>query len=80
MLKAPVSTVAIIIIIIIVLLQGENFIVIPGTRRVKYLKENIAAANVKITPKDNKEIRKLISECGVSEERYHIASMATLNK
>ncbi len=33
-----------------VLAQGEDIVPIPGTKRVKYLEENVAAAEVRLTP------------------------------
>src|SRR5690606_213398 len=35
-----------------VLAQGEDVVPIPGTKRVKYLEENVAAASVTLTPDD----------------------------
>ena len=35
-----------------VLAQGEDIIPIPGTRRVKYLDENIGSLDVRLTPED----------------------------
>lgn len=35
-----------------VLAQGEDIVPIPGTKRVKYLEENVGAARVKLTPED----------------------------
>lgn len=41
-----------------VLAQGEDIFVIPGTRRVERLKENLGAWNVTLTPEDLAEIRR----------------------
>ena len=39
-----------------VLAQGENVIPIPGTRRIPYLEENVAAADVKLSASDLAEL------------------------
>ena len=53
---------------------------IPGTKREKYLEENVGAASVKITPEEDKEIRKIIADLGVQGERYAPQGMAGLGK
>ncbi|CAF1101932.1 unnamed protein product, partial [Didymodactylos carnosus] len=40
-----------------ILAQGEEFIVIPGTTKIKNLEENADAANVKLTKEEIREIR-----------------------
>ncbi|KAI1871076.1 hypothetical protein JX265_006116 [Neoarthrinium moseri] len=60
-----------------VLAQGEDFIPIPGTKRVKYLEENIAAINVKLSKEEEATIRKAIESAGGSKgARYPPAMMA----
>ena len=39
-----------------ILAQGERVLVIPGTQRRKYLEENVAAANLELTPEDLEEL------------------------
>lgn len=39
-----------------VLRRGNDFIPIPGTKRVKYLEENIAAADLKLTERDMQDL------------------------
>lgn len=51
------------------LAQGPNVFVIPGTKKVKYLEENFGAAQVMVTPEEEKEIRRLVSEAGVRGDR-----------
>jgi aryl-alcohol dehydrogenase-like predicted oxidoreductase len=59
-----------------VLAQGEDMIPIPGTKRLKYLEQNAAAANVQLTPEDIAEL----SDFQVSGERYHPNLMAAVNR
>jgi aryl-alcohol dehydrogenase-like predicted oxidoreductase len=42
-----------------VLAQGEDMIPIPGTKRRKYLEENIGALNVSLDPGELNEINKV---------------------
>lgn len=56
--------------------QGEDFIPIPGTKRVKYLQENAKAADVKISEAELEEIRAAIDKVGgMRGERYPAALM-----
>ncbi|KAJ1989951.1 hypothetical protein GGI25_004545 [Coemansia spiralis] len=43
------------------LAQSANIIAIPGTKRIKYLEENFAAGQIKMTEEELKELRSLIS-------------------
>jgi aryl-alcohol dehydrogenase-like predicted oxidoreductase len=49
--------------------QGDDIIPIPGTRRLKYLEENVGAVRVKVTSEENAEIRRYIDDCGVAGEK-----------
>ncbi|CAG8581435.1 7248_t:CDS:2, partial [Racocetra persica] len=53
-----------------VLAQGENIVAIPGTKKIKYLEENVHAANVKLTAEELAEIRKIIDSIEVAGHRY----------
>ncbi|PPQ81293.1 hypothetical protein CVT25_015072 [Psilocybe cyanescens] len=41
------------------LAQGDNIIPIPGTKKIKYLKENLAALNIKLSSEDISGVRQL---------------------
>ena len=60
------------------LAQGEDVIPIPGTKKIKYLEENIAALDVKITSSENAEIRKAVENAEVHGERYPEQMMGTV--
>jgi len=49
-----------------VLAQGEDVVPIPGTKRVKYLEENIKALDVKLTDVEVKELSSVIPPEAVS--------------
>jgi len=56
--------------------QGEDIIPIPGTKKIKYLEENIGALKVKISDAEDKEIRKMIENAEVHGARYPESFMA----
>jgi aryl-alcohol dehydrogenase-like predicted oxidoreductase len=59
-----------------VLAQGNDLIPIPGTKRVRYLEENMGALDVKLTESDLKEINARFAEIEVFGERYSPDMMA----
>ncbi|KAI0471002.1 aldo-keto reductase [Xylariaceae sp. FL0804] len=62
-----------------VLAQGEDFIPIPGTKRLKYLEENAGGAHVSLTKEDDAKIRSAIDSVGGSKgARYPQAMMSVL--
>jgi aryl-alcohol dehydrogenase-like predicted oxidoreductase len=60
------------------LAQGEDVIPIPGTKKVKYLEENVGALDVKLTKEEVREIRELIEATEVQGSRYPDVMMNTL--
>jgi aryl-alcohol dehydrogenase-like predicted oxidoreductase len=63
-----------------VLAQGEDIITIPGTKRIKYLEENIASEKVHLTKEDLQSIESVMPSGIVSGTRYPESFMSTLNK
>jgi aryl-alcohol dehydrogenase-like predicted oxidoreductase len=61
-----------------VLAQGNDVVPIPGTKRRKYLEENLAAANVKLTKADLDRIEKEIPQ--PAGDRYDRVGMSTVNR
>jgi len=53
-----------------VLAQGQDVVPIPGTKRVSYLEENVAAASLALTDNDLAELEKAIPANAVVGERY----------
>jgi aryl-alcohol dehydrogenase-like predicted oxidoreductase len=45
--------------------QSPNVFVIPGTKKIKYLEENVGASRVKLSKEEEQELRKLSSEAEV---------------
>jgi aryl-alcohol dehydrogenase-like predicted oxidoreductase len=53
-----------------ILAQGEDFIVIPGTTKIKNLDENAGAAQIKLSKEEEQEIRNACEKADVAGERY----------
>lgn len=45
--------------------QGDDIFPIPGTKRIKYLEENMGALTVVLTPEEDKQIRQAIERAEV---------------
>jgi len=63
-----------------VLAQGEDFVPIPGTKRVKYLEDNMGAADVKLTADEKRDLEARVAEIGVVGERYTPEMMALVQR
>lgn len=62
-----------------VLAQGEDMAPIPGTKRRKYLEENVAAADVVLTADDLAAIDAIMPLGAAAGTRYAEAAMSSLN-
>jgi aryl-alcohol dehydrogenase-like predicted oxidoreductase len=60
--------------------QGDDVVPIPGTKRVKYLEENVAAIAVELTPQDLRRIDAIAPKGVAAGTRYPEAGMATVNR
>lgn len=58
--------------------QGEDIIPIPGTKKIKYLEENLGALDVELSDGEDKEIREAVENAEVHGERYPEQMMASL--
>ncbi|KHT16265.1 aldo/keto reductase [Pectobacterium carotovorum] len=63
-----------------VLAQGEHIVPIPGTKRRRYLEENVAALDVTLTKKELAAIDAIFPPDAAAGERYGKESMAALNQ
>jgi len=63
-----------------VLAQGEDIVPIPGTKRRRYLEENVAALDVSLTSQDLKRIDEIAPQDVAAGARYPEASMAAVNR
>jgi aryl-alcohol dehydrogenase-like predicted oxidoreductase len=63
-----------------VLAQGRDIVPIIGTRRRTHLDENLAAADLQLTPQDLERIQQAIPRGAVAGDRYPPPIMHTLNR
>jgi aryl-alcohol dehydrogenase-like predicted oxidoreductase len=63
-----------------VLAQGDDVVPIPGTKRRKYLEQNLAAADIKLTSQDLARINEAAPHGAASGERYPEPAMAALDR
>ncbi|MEI7345737.1 aldo/keto reductase [Dickeya chrysanthemi] len=62
-----------------VMAQGEHIVPIPGTKRRRYLEENVGALSVSLTPRELDEINAIFPPQAAAGERYGQEGMATLD-
>ncbi|MBV9999436.1 MAG: aldo/keto reductase [Verrucomicrobia bacterium] len=63
-----------------VLAAGDDVVPIPGTKKVKYLEENVGALKVHLTPEECRRLRELVPPGAVAGERYAEEGMAAVNR
>lgn len=63
-----------------VLAQGDHIFPIPGTKRIKYLEENVGALQVSFTPEELDEISAIAPKGVTAGGRYAEAMMGPINK
>ena len=63
-----------------VLAQGDDIVPIPGTKRRKYLEENVAALNIELTPADLKAISAAAPSGVAAGTRYPEPAMQAVNR
>ena len=63
-----------------VLAQGDDLVPIPGTKRVKYLEDNVAAVDVQLSAGDLAALEAAFPRAAVAGERYQTTAMAALNR
>ncbi|CAF0849220.1 unnamed protein product [Adineta steineri] len=61
-----------------ILAQGDDFIPIPGTSKIKNLEENIGAAQIKLTKEEIQEIRHFSETADVAGDRSRAAHASLL--
>ena len=61
------------------LAQGDDIVPIPGTKRRKYLEENAAAVDLKLTPDDLRRLNEVFPSGAASGSRYPEHMMNLIN-
>ncbi|MGC1179161.1 MAG: aldo/keto reductase [Methyloceanibacter sp.] len=62
------------------LAQGEDIVPIPGTKRRRYLEENVGALDVRLTPEELAEIDTILPPGAAAGPRYPERGMRTINR
>jgi aryl-alcohol dehydrogenase-like predicted oxidoreductase len=62
------------------LAQGQDIVPIPGTKRRKYLEENLRALEVRLTPDDLRRIEEAFPFGAAAGERYPAQALAAVNR
>ncbi len=63
-----------------VLAQGTDVVPIPGTKRRRYLSENVAASGIEFTPEDLAALDAAAPRAAVAGTRYAAAQLAHVNR
>jgi aryl-alcohol dehydrogenase-like predicted oxidoreductase len=63
-----------------VLAQGEEVVPIPGTKRMKYLDDNLGAANVQLSADELRQIDDVLPVGAAAGERYHEQAMKAIDR
>jgi aryl-alcohol dehydrogenase-like predicted oxidoreductase len=62
-----------------VLAQGDDIVPIPGTKRVKYLEDNVGAVDVDLSTDDLAQIERVMPKGAVAGQRYNEAMMRLID-
>jgi aryl-alcohol dehydrogenase-like predicted oxidoreductase len=63
-----------------VLAQGDDIVPIPGTKRRRYLDQNVTAADIVLTRDDLERIEEASPKGAAAGDRYHASMMSFLNR
>jgi aryl-alcohol dehydrogenase-like predicted oxidoreductase len=63
-----------------VLAQGDDIVPIPGTKRLKYLEDNLGAVNVRLTADELAQIDAILPPGAAAGERYNVQAMQAIDK
>jgi len=63
-----------------VLAQGDDIVPIPGTKRRRYLEDNIGALDVTLTDDDRARIDRILPPGAATGTRYAAPQMASLGR
>lgn len=63
-----------------VLAQGDDIVPIPGTKRIRYLDENIGALDIRLSEDERQRLDAILPPGAAAGDRYHAQGMASVNR
>ncbi len=63
-----------------VMAQGDDIVPIPGTKRMAFLKENLAADAVRLSAEELQQLDAILPPGAASGDRYHAMAMKAVNR
>ncbi|HWE38987.1 MAG TPA: aldo/keto reductase [Isosphaeraceae bacterium] len=63
-----------------ILAQGDDIVPIPGTKRTKYLDENLAALDAKLSPDELRQIDAILPPGAAAGDRYNAQAMKAIDR
>jgi aryl-alcohol dehydrogenase-like predicted oxidoreductase len=63
-----------------VLARGDDIVPIPGTKRAKYLDDNLASVNVRLSGEELAQIDAVLPVGAASGQRYHPQAMKAIDR
>jgi aryl-alcohol dehydrogenase-like predicted oxidoreductase len=60
--------------------RGDDVVPIPDTKQVEYLDGNLAAADVRLTPEEPRQIDAILPAGAAAGDRYHAQAMQTVHR
>ena len=60
--------------------KGDDVVPIPGTKRRKYLEENVAAVEITLSPDEITELEAAVPREEIVGDRYSASGMQTVNR
>ena len=59
---------------------SKGVVAIPGTKRIKYLEENLAAANIRLNAEEIEQLEAIVPLGVLTGDRYDAASRAGIDR
>ena len=60
--------------------KGPDIVPIPGTKRRRYLEENVAAADIRLTPNEMATLDAALAPENISGQRYNPTTMSMIDR
>jgi aryl-alcohol dehydrogenase-like predicted oxidoreductase len=63
-----------------VLAQGDDIVPIPGTKKMRYLEENLGSLKVRLSKEDIEQVEAVFPAGGAAGARYYASAMLAVDK